>query len=152
MVEQTTHIFDLARYLLGDAVTVSAFAATGLMTDVENYDVHDSSVANLVFESGAIANITSACIVSAGGKAGLDLFTKGMTLKMGGGLEIMEPDHTERMENDNNPTIEEDSAFLNAVESGDTSKIRSPYSDALKTLKVTLAANESIATGKTVSL
>ena len=157
IVEQTTHIFDLARYFLGDVTEVSAFGATGLMTDVEDYDVHDSTVANLVFESGVIANITSACIGSAEDRVGLQLFAKKLTAKLGvvsGAveLEVVEPGRRQVITNDNVAMMEEDREFVNAVESGDTSRIRSPYRDALETLKVTLAANESIGTGEMVSL
>jgi len=38
-VEQTTHIFDLARYIFGEVEKVAAFARTGLMRDVKNYNV-----------------------------------------------------------------------------------------------------------------
>lgn len=153
MVEQTTHIFDLARYMLGEVTSVHAAARTGLMTDVEDYDVHDASVTDLTFESGAIASITSACIVSAGGRVGLDLYTKEVTLRIGSGnLEILWPGRTEILQSGNNPYLEEDEAFLVAIESGDRSKILSPYADAVRTLKVTLAANRSISERTVISL
>jgi len=152
MVEQTTHVFDLARYMLGEVISVHAAARTGLMTHVEDYDVHDASVTDLSFESGAIASITSACIVSAGGRAGLDLYTKEMTLRIGSGsLEILRPGRTEIIQSGNAPYLEEDKAFLAAVESGDRSGILSPYADAVKTLRVTLAANRSISEGRTIN-
>ena len=68
-VEQTTHIFDLCRYLVGsDVVAVHGFAGQGSMTDVPNYDVDDMSVVNLKFASGAVANITSACMLEGWGR------------------------------------------------------------------------------------
>jgi len=45
-----------------------------------------------------------------------------------------------------------DRTFIEAVITGDASKIRSPYRDAYKTLVFVLAANESMATGKTVKV
>jgi len=152
MVEQTTHIFDLARYLLGEVKIVYAVASTGLMTEVPNYDVHDASVVNLVFQSGAVANITSSCVVEAGGSAGLDIYTKGLTLKIGDHLEIIQKGRTEIIQNTNNPYLDEDRTFLEAVRSGDSSGIRSSYADATKTLEVTLAANRSIREGKPIKL
>jgi hypothetical protein len=41
-----------------------------------------------------------------------------------------------------------DRVFVDAVKSGDGSKIRSPYSDAIKTLALTLAMNRSGKSGK----
>jgi predicted dehydrogenase len=46
----------------------------------------------------------------------------------------------------------EDRAFLEAVEKNEPSLVRTPYEDALKTLAVALAANESMETGKPVRL
>ena len=51
IVEQTTHIFDLTRYLLGNVTQVHTMARTGLMTEVENYDIHDATITNLKFSS-----------------------------------------------------------------------------------------------------
>ena len=153
MVEQSTHIFDLARYMLGEVTEVSAMARTGLMTDVSDYDVHDAAVTNLTFESGAVANIVSSCILQVGGKVGLDIYTRDLVLRMGSGrVEIAEKGRTEIVESENDPYLDEDRIFLEAVESGDGSKIRSPYHDAIRTLKVTLAANRSIAEGRPISV
>jgi predicted dehydrogenase len=123
------------------------------MTDVEDYTVHDATHANLEFASGVTANITSACMVGAGGRVGLDIYTKRKTLKLtSGSLEVIEPGRTETLQSTNNPYLDEDRIFLAAVESGDGSAIRSSYADALKTLKVTLAANRSIAERRAVEI
>ncbi|MHC1696083.1 MAG: Gfo/Idh/MocA family protein [Eubacteriales bacterium] len=45
-----------------------------------------------------------------------------------------------------------DRTFIDAVISGDASKIRSPYSDAVKTLATVLACNESMKTGLPVKV
>ncbi|MDQ1328081.1 MAG: Gfo/Idh/MocA family oxidoreductase, partial [Candidatus Poribacteria bacterium] len=45
-----------------------------------------------------------------------------------------------------------DRVFVDAVKSGDGSKIRSPYSDAIKTLALTLAMNKSGKSGKAETL
>ncbi|MDI9498501.1 MAG: Gfo/Idh/MocA family oxidoreductase [Bacillota bacterium] len=45
-----------------------------------------------------------------------------------------------------------DRTFIDAVISGDGSKIRSPYADALKSLEFTLACNRSMETGQRVKL
>ena len=52
------------------------------------------------------------------------------------------------------PTVnmyeEEDKVFIEAVRTGKTTHIRSPYSDAIKSFSVTCAANESIESGMPV--
>ena len=45
-----------------------------------------------------------------------------------------------------------DRTFIDAVITGDASKIRSSYADAFKSLALTLACNQSIAEGKPVSV
>jgi predicted dehydrogenase len=153
MVEQTTHIFDLARYLMGEVKSVHALARTGLMAGVENYSVHDASVANLSFASGAIASITSACLLSAGGQVGLDLYLKDAVLRLDSRtLTIEHPKGKEILNLGNNPTLEEDRAFIQAVSSGDPSSIRSDYADAVKTLELTLATTRSAQEGRVVDL
>jgi myo-inositol 2-dehydrogenase/D-chiro-inositol 1-dehydrogenase len=153
MVEQTTHIFDLARYLLGDVAEVHAMGRTGLMEDVENYDVHDASVTNLRFKSGAVASITSACMLSAGHHVGLELFLKDQALRIvGQHLTIETPDGTEVVELGNNPTRAEDQTFLQAVQSGDASAIRCDYAEAVKSLELTIAATQSAQEGRLIAM
>ncbi|HID94711.1 MAG TPA: Gfo/Idh/MocA family oxidoreductase [Candidatus Latescibacteria bacterium] len=153
MVEQTTHIFDLARYFLGEVKTVYAIANSGTMLDIPEYDIHDSSTVSLFFHSGAICNITSACIAGQSPMVALKVYTRDLTVENDyQRLTIYRPGHREVIENGNNPYLEEDKAFIDAVRTGDTSKIHSTYSDAVRTLKVTLAANESIKGGKPVQL
>ena len=147
-VEQTTHIFDLARYVVGEVTEVQAFERTGLMTDVEGYDVHDATVANLRFKNGAIGTIISSCVVSRGGRVGLAVFCRGLTAEnFGGKLTVHTDEKTEIFYNRRDPYMEEDRIFIEAVETRDGSRILSSYADAVKTLKVTLAVNESIAKG-----
>ena len=49
-----------------------------------------------------------------------------------------------------NQTLALDRAFIDAVKSGDPSGIRSDYEDALKSLKLGFACNESMETGKVI--
>lgn len=153
IVEQTTHIFDLARYLMGEVKSVHAAARTGLLKDVEHYSVHDASITNLTFASGAIASITSACMLSTGGYVGLDLYLKDQVLRIDHrNLSVEKASGKEIFYLANNPTLDEDAAFLRAVQSGDSSGIRCPYAEAVKTLKLTLAATQSAIEKRVVEL
>lgn len=153
IVEQTTHLFDLARYLLGAVESVHAMARTGLMKDIPNYDVHDASVTNLRFQSGAVASITSACMLATGGHVGLDLYQKNQVLRLtSGALTLDRPSGREIVELGNDPTQAEDRAFLQAVQTGDATGIRCDYSEAVQTLAVTLAATQSAVERRVLSL
>jgi predicted dehydrogenase len=151
-VEQTTHIFDLARYVVGEVTEVYATASTGNMTDVENYDVHDSSAANLVFESGAVGTIFSSCVVGPGGGVNLTIHMKDDSITVTGDFERDRPGLRETRSNSTNATDAEQRAFLKAVATGDRSDILCDYAEGLKTLKVSLAVNESIRKHKIITL
>ncbi len=152
IMEQTTHIFDLARYLFGDVVSVYCSGRKGLITDVENYDVEDASICTLTFESGLVCEISSSCAVGVG-EVSLEVFTPSARLKLMSGklaLTIQKRGEKQEIAGTEDRFIEENQVWIEAVQSGDGSKIKSPYEDAYKTQMVTCAANESIATGKPV--
>ena len=150
-VEQTTHIFDLARFLVGsDGKTVHGVAASGSMAHIENYDIDDISMVNIEFKNGAVANIVSACAMEGFGRVHLEVFTRGLVVTVGGANEVNRGGETEALSNEGGE--DRDRVFIDAVKSGDTSNILSPYSDALETLRIMLAASTSFRTGKAVDL
>ncbi|MXY28931.1 Gfo/Idh/MocA family oxidoreductase [Candidatus Poribacteria bacterium] len=150
-VEQTTHIFDLARFLLGsDGKTVHGVAASGTLTDVENYDVDDISMVNIEFKNGTVANIVSCCAMDGFGRVQLEVFTRGLVVTVGGPNQVNRGGETEPLSNEDGQ--DRDRVFLDAVKTGDSSQILSSYSDALETLRIMLAASTSFRTGKAVDL
>jgi predicted dehydrogenase len=151
VVEQTTHMFDLCRYLCGEMAEVHAVASTGCMTKVKNFDVHDSSVVSMRMKNGAVATFISSCVANYGGGVSLHVITPEATVTFAGGAVTINEDgrvtqHTSSMD----MYEEEDRVFIEAVRTGRKNKIRSSYSDSLKSLLVTLAANESIQSGMPV--
>lgn len=153
-VEQTVHVTDMARYLFGDVKTVFAGGSTGLMTDVEDYDIEDASAATLIFENGTLATLFSACFLSCGHRGGLDIYTKDMVIeyKERKSITVVQRDRSEHFEVGNPYWQEMDNAFIEAVRTGDGSKLRCPYSDAVKTQQVVVAVNRSLETGEPVSI
>lgn len=151
-VEQTTHIFDLARYFGGEVKEVyAAHAQRFLHKEVEDFTVDDVGTVTLKFESGAIANISSGCI--APHRVGLDIIGRDQVYSISShGLTIVKNGERTNESFSDNAYLEQDRAFLQAIETGDASKIYSDYSDAVKTLRVTLAANESAKSGQPVTL
>jgi len=156
-VEQTTHIFDLARYIVGEVALVSAFGSTGNMTDIESYDIEDASVAVLQFENGAVGHITSGCMLTEAGDRRTGLKVDGRSYSVHctyWSLKIISKEGTVEEDHSNSlgPAMKElDLAFLNAAQTGDTSKVRCSYEDGLRSAAVSLAVNKSMETGKPVS-
>jgi len=152
-VEQTTHIFDLARYLVGEIKQVAAFAALRGMKDTPNMDVPDVGVSALEFESGAVGCVMNTCELSHGFKVGLTLISRDLVIEHNNGsVSVSTPEGQEKYEASLSPVEREDEIFINAVKTGDTSQIRSSYADAVKTLAVTLAVNESWQSGKEIAV
>ena len=154
LMEQTTHEFDMARYLFGEVKTVYAVARHGLVPDAD-YDIEEASAVSLQFESGVFGIMFSACFTTTGlRRSGLDIFCQDGSLEyhLRRALVLTTADGETRWEPQNNCTIEMDSTFIEAVRTGDGSKIRSPYADAAKTAMLSIAANHSLATGEPVHL
>ena len=151
-IEQTIHIFDSARYLLGEVTRVSAAAATtDLMADVENYNVEDASAVTLYFESGAVGTIFSACYLKVGraGKSGLEIFTQDARIeyRLRHSVTYHEKDQVREELRMNDNGFDCDRTFIEAVQAGDPSRVRSPYADANKSLAIVLAADEPMRRG-----
>lgn len=143
LVEQTTHILDLARFVVGDVVAVAGGYVTRTPLN-DTADVENASIAQLFFENGAIGTITSACMISMGYKTGLDLFAKDFIAEYNySTLRIRSKGDSQEFQNDNNMYLEEDLAFIEAVRTGDRSNVRSDYADGVKTLEVSLLAREA---------
>jgi predicted dehydrogenase len=150
-VEQTTHIFDLARFLVGsDGKTVHGVASRGSMAHIENYDIDDLTMVNIEFENGAVANIVSCCAMEGFGRVHLEVFCRGLVITVGGSDTINRGGTEEPLPGGGGQ--DRDRVFIDAVKTGDASKILSPYSDALQTLRIMLAASTSFETGKAVDL
>lgn len=151
--EQTTHIFDLTRYLFGEVASVFCVGRTGLITDVEDYTVEDATICTLTFESGLLCELTSSCAVGAG-EVGLEVFARKGRLKMEGwdmSLTIRSGGETHSYKSGEDIFLCEDRVFVDAVATGDASAIKCPYADGARTLMVTCAANESMESGMPVA-
>lgn len=152
-VEQCTHLLDICRYTMGDIEEVSAYATRGFMTEVPDFTVDDAMVVNARFASGALASFSTGCFPRSdhpetpGGGIGLSLSSRQSRILMTGwGFEATVhsgESHQEFIASEDDIFAKQNRTFLDAVSSGDDSKILSRYDDALKTLAATLAANES---------
>ena len=156
--EQVTHTVDIARFLCGNVAEVHALPAKGFNKDLPpEYNIEDASVVNLKFADGAIGNLWASCSASGGGGGvTLRVYANKTTALFTGwehNLRLLRAKKKPK-EIPGEPNIFEieDKAFINAVRLSDPSRVLCPYSDGLGTLEVTLAANESMATGQPVKL
>jgi len=153
-VEQTTHIVDLLRYLAGDVVEVYAASSAGILTSQDpNANVADAATVTLKLANGMVATISNTCILPAGDHVGLHFYSDAGKLEIGfNGVKDYTSGQVVEYLNKSNPYELETKAFLHAVRTGDTSLIRSTYKDSYETHRVTIAANQSAATGQVIKL
>ncbi|GEN57365.1 hypothetical protein GCM10012290_19670 [Halolactibacillus alkaliphilus] len=145
--EQTTHIVDLLRFLVGEVKEVQAYAGHRVMYEqLEDVTVADVGTLNIHFDSGVIANITNTCVLPDG------LFEAGFTFYTNKGMIHWSPEVViietlagkEKRKDTMDPYFLEDKVFVDAIVSKDTQHILSTYEDAFLTQCITDAAQKSI--------
>ncbi|PAF21222.1 oxidoreductase [Terribacillus saccharophilus] len=154
-IEQTTHIVDLLRYVCGEVEEVYAMYGNQVQHNKhDNVTVPDIGTVSLRLQNGVVANLSNTCVLPSGmGEVGLKLYTdKGILDWQGDKLEIDQEGIKTMYKDTDNPYVRENEAFIHAIRTGDTSQIRSDYSDAYQTHKVTYAALESARSGVPVKL
>jgi myo-inositol 2-dehydrogenase/D-chiro-inositol 1-dehydrogenase len=145
VVEQATHLYDAARFLVGEAVVVAASSARAPRPGLSDADVDSVAAAVLRFEGGAIGSFVNASILGSD-QIELDLLSDGRrtTIRMhpgpagprwtltldegadGGGGE-------RTIETRRDPYDVQAEAFLDALARGDRDHVLSSYEDALVT-------------------
>ncbi|RAV20680.1 Gfo/Idh/MocA family protein [Paenibacillus contaminans] len=152
LVEMTTHFADLMRYFAGDVHTVYANMARLATEEIEGSDIPDVGMVNVVFASGAIGSIENNCIQFER-RSGVELMGTGFRVLLDGkSLTIADREKTVVYQERSDGLAIQDKTFIRAVITGDSSLILSPYEDALKTVELTLAANDSAASGLPVNI
>lgn len=156
VVEQSIHLFDLLRYFLGEAESVYSTAIKGIVKDLPGYDIEDASSTTVKFRNNVIATILTGCYLSdtAPASVSVRVHCRNATVDYGFGREmsILRQNHSEHFVSSQKPHRLAVQAFLEALRKNDPSSIRSSYADAVKTLRLTLAANESMQSGLPVRI
>jgi predicted dehydrogenase len=152
MVEQTTHIFDLARCLVGE---VDAVTAAGCRVEREAFpeaDLLAASAALLRFTTGAVGTISSTSLLNWPHRIGLHLFAEGLAIELSE-FELMVDVGKGRpvTKAQGDPFAREDRDFIDAVQ-GKANCVRTPYKEALRTHRLTMAATESARENRTIEV
>lgn len=141
LLEQATHTIDMMRYLIGEVEEVHAMLANRALPEIDCPDTH---VVTLKFEGGALGSLTAYWAYDPRDWSNANLldilFEDSLLNWSGGGIRITQDGETEERTGSNRSI---DEVFVHAVRTGDPSGILSPYSDAVKSLAVSLAANAS---------
>ncbi len=152
MLEQTTHLVDLARFLVGDVVRVYGQAGHVARPDFPDLDVATTSTATLTFASGAIANFASTCLLGWNHRVGLHLFGERLAVELTDHDVMIDVGHGRPVRgNRGDPVWHEDRDFIDAVQ-GKENRIRCPYPEALTTLRLALAIERSAQEGRVIDV
>jgi predicted dehydrogenase len=143
IVEQATHLVDLARYLIGEAEVVAALGGQWPRPDFPDAEVPDVSSALLRYASveGAIPGLFSATTLLEGHQAiHLQLICRGRVLTISDQRLLIETGrHTDEIRSTADTFLVEDVAFLEAVRTQNGDALFSSYADALRTHRVCCA-------------
>ncbi|MDQ0973611.1 putative dehydrogenase [Neobacillus niacini] len=143
LVEQSTHIVDLARYLGGEINQVYANMSLQVHHNVPNINIPDVTSVNFVYDSGAVGHIDST-FAQFDHRMGIEVMGEEFRLVIDGvNLTIIEKDSNQSFKSEVDVYQEQDRMFIEAIVKGDRNLLLSSYEDGLKTLAVTLAANQS---------
>ncbi len=155
IVEQVTHTIDLIRYFAGEAASVYARLERRLSRD-DSIDVEDSSIITIRHKSGVPSTVVATWkSVNTMQDTFLRIFARELVVDIVGHQRkaiFYRNNRVEDLRSAVDPYLEELKIFFEAVRSGDQSRILSPYSDAYKTLELTIMANESHRLGKMIEL
>ncbi|MGD8237650.1 MAG: Gfo/Idh/MocA family oxidoreductase [Armatimonadota bacterium] len=156
MVDQCTHLIDLCRLFAGEVESVSAAYTNVTRRDAAGFNNWDAYSATLAFEGGAVGSVHSTYALFPGipGGTGLAIIADELLVRIdpGGSMRVHTPNGEESFEPEGDATLELNRTFVEAIESGDASGIRSPVEDAMRSCAVSLAANAAAQRGEVVSL
>ncbi|MBI3747903.1 MAG: Gfo/Idh/MocA family oxidoreductase, partial [Chloroflexi bacterium] len=146
VVEQATHLYDLARHLVGEADVIGAVSARTGRGHAANRDVADGAAAVLRFTTGAVGSFASAHrlesasieIVFASERL-LTTLAKGPRGQGDWRLRFEDEHGGIELQATADPYEIQAAAFLDAVAAGDPSRVLSTYADALVTDRLTRA-------------
>jgi myo-inositol 2-dehydrogenase/D-chiro-inositol 1-dehydrogenase len=142
VVEQATHVFDLARLLAGEVVSVSA-AERPAAADGE---VATAAVALLTFASGAVGSVSSTRVLGWRHAVGLQVIAGGRVVELAERslddhrLRVVTADGEEVHRTDADPIAAEDREFVDVLR-GRAERVRVPYAEALRTHALACAAD-----------
>jgi predicted dehydrogenase/glycosyltransferase involved in cell wall biosynthesis len=150
-IEQTTHVLDLARTLVGEVRSVYAAGARVNVADADG-DIDDATTATLRFETGAVGSISSTSLLNWPHRIGLHTFSPSLAIELAE-FEIMVDVGQGRpvIAAQVDPFVLEDRDFVDAVHGG-PSRVKVSYTEGLRTHRLACALEHSASEGQPVEL
>ena len=146
LVEQATHLFDLARFLAGEMEPTAAAGRRVPRPAYPDSDILDITQTSVRFASGAVGSFSTTSLLGAAHRVELETVSDGMALT----LAVLDHRLVVRLGTEtttfappsefDTPYQAQNRAFIDAVQ-GKPNRIRSTYDDALLTHHLTLAAS-----------
>lgn len=147
IVTRTTHLYDLARYLGGEVERVTAAASDSVGTAETDYP--DATTATMSHETGVVSSVSSA-VTAPSWTAELDVVGEGLHLHLDFVTQTLTGSVDDEAVDRHLPTDRygrEVAAFLDAVDAGDPTRVRSDYADGLRTLSLNWAVIDAAESG-----
>ncbi|HEV8424873.1 MAG TPA: Gfo/Idh/MocA family oxidoreductase [Actinomycetes bacterium] len=162
-IEQTTHVLDAARGLVGEVTEVQAFGSRSAgpfgaasqqraAAAIGGTDIQDVSVASLRFATGAVGTVASTCLLPRLHRAGVHLVADGLSLDLSETELVVEADGRRSVwpaGGDARPRP--DSDFVAALRGGPKA-IRVPWPEAYRTHLLACAITRSAEEGRPLRL
>jgi myo-inositol 2-dehydrogenase / D-chiro-inositol 1-dehydrogenase len=144
MVEQATHVLDLARHLLGEAEVLSAAALEVERDAHPDADVAVASAATLRYDQGALGLFSATCALAGPAEIELAFYAEGLHVVIDqAGVRYDDGREVRTVRHARDPIEVENEAFLAAVRASDPSRVLCSYADALGTHRLTHAIAEA---------
>lgn len=156
LVEQSTHQVDMIRYLAGEFAEVHAFhEQRQIHKQYPDATVYDVGVFAFKLDNGAAGNFSNTVASDHFGRADVEIFGKDFYMQLDGNgtlLRIVDNDQDITVKSRMDFYLEQNRSFVEAVRTKRQELVLCSYADAVATLAVTLAVNESAAQSQTVSV
>ncbi len=161
LVEQTTHLFDLIRYLCGEVSEVYCQGTKGIIPESNIYDTYDATGTLIKLQRGIIGNILGSWSSGLEHKIYLELLGPEISIQFSS-QDLVQELYTKILLKKSTDAIIicdeknifaiEDRAFLNAIRENNPALILSNYEDGVKSLEISLAADKSLKYGEPIKV
>jgi len=156
ILDEGMHLLDLCRWLVGEIGSVAAHYGHALASGADGDSAVDSAAISVQFRSGASGtlSITHAMPLPIPGHMAIDVVAEGPLLLRytGSELQVVQESGVETWALQEPPDLAAMAAFVEAVRTGNRAGLRLPYVEAVRSLQLALACDESASTGHVVTL
>lgn len=149
LVEQATHTIDLMRHLVGEVAEVYSVQAKRVLSGLTSPDAY---VVSMRFANGALGSLSTSWVHDPSDWSNTNIVNvsmDGCLLRLDGARATVLPAGKADLPAATGPS-DMYRAFVDAVRAGGPGEILSTYDDAVATLAISLAANESAKTDRPV--